>query len=342
MQQKVRELEGKGRLRINRQPDWQDLPPGAAPNKFAAEIAKEAKKQSEKADQNGGPSSKRAPREERSKSRNRREDSEGSHSPNPHERGDQKKKTSKDEEKKGGHAGHGHKHLNPVDFAEGFEDTYIDVPFDGFLLKKHFDYILVDNENVTEYTGKSETKINHMLRIPYKGSLQLVSHLVAQLYYNSRMDHKSEDERVIIDDSIFIRKDEMNECLEFRWVANKKNDIAADCLAYMFSQFPDNKEFDLFQSKLCFDAVDMPKTVKERELELLKKKVLKRVLGVFDDCTYKEDKTNRHLLHFQGRNYEFKVNLETGAVREATEDAIRKRVTSIISNLFEPGNLKYS
>lgn len=338
MQKKVRELEGKGKLRINREPDWQDLPAGAAPNKFAAELANEAKKQAE----NGGHLTKRVPREERSKSRNRRDDSEEDYSPHPHDKADQKKKATKEDDKKCGHGGHNHKSLNPVDFAEGFEDAYIDVPFDGFLLKKHFDYILVDNENVTEYTGKSETKINHMLRIPYKGSLQLVSHLVSQLYYNSRMDYKSEDERVIIDDAIFIRKDEQNECLEFRWVANKKNDIAADCLAYMFSQFPDNKEFDLFQSRLCFDEVDIPKTAKERELELLKKKVLKRVLGVFEDCTYKEDKLNRHLILFQGRGYEFQVNLESGAVRIASDDAIRKRVTSIISNLFEPGMLKYA
>lgn len=81
--------------------------------------------------------------------------------------------------------------------------------------------------------------------------------------------------------------------------------------------------------------------MKEREVDLLKKKVLKRVLGVFEDCTYKEHKTSKYVVVFTGRACEFEVNLETGAVK-STSDEIRKRVVSIISNLFEPGKLRYS
>jgi len=32
----------------------------------------------------------------------------------------------------------------------------------------------------------------------------------------------------------------------FEWVSSKKNDIAADHLAFLLSQFPDDPEFDLF------------------------------------------------------------------------------------------------
>ena len=46
-----------------------------------------------------------------------------------------------------------------------------------------------------------------------------------------------------------IFKEEPNNCLLFKWNASEKNDIIADCLAYFFSQFPENNQFDVFNSR---------------------------------------------------------------------------------------------
>ena len=165
---------------------------------------------------------------------------------------DDKKEVAVEKEKKETEKGkakstHSHSHEHGGDSDD--DSLYVDVPFEAFLLKKNFDYILVDKDDIVGYTGKSETKINQMLRVPYQGSMQLVSHFVSQMYKDSTLNLQSDDDTVIINESIFINKDEDAGVLVLKWVASKKNDVIADCLAYMFSQFPQNKEFDIFHSR---------------------------------------------------------------------------------------------
>ena len=49
-----------------------------------------------------------------------------------------------------------------------------------------------------------------------------------------------------INNDFFISKDESKNLVIFEWVSSVKNDIAADHLAFLLSQFPDDPEFDLF------------------------------------------------------------------------------------------------
>jgi hypothetical protein len=291
---------------------------------------KRVEKKSQKKQEDGA-------RRRRSRSGDRDMSSERSSSGSPRrrtakgERGSEEKdKRPKESEKdkgRGTHSTHSHS-VDPADSDD--ESLYLDIPFEAFLLKKNFDYILVDKEDIVSYTGKSETKINQALKVPYHGSLQLVSHFISQMYKDSRFDMKSEEEAVIINDSIFITKDEDNNYLNFKWVASKKNDIIADCLAYMFSQFPQNKEFDMFQSRQDVNLVDVPSSAKDKDLEVLQKKVIKRISGVFQEATYKLDK---HYLTFKDRECEFHINLKKGTV-ECRDESIKERVFNIVSNLF--------
>jgi hypothetical protein len=78
------------------------------------------------------------------------------------------------------------------------EDIYVDIPIDGLLLKRNFDYILLDKEDIQEYTGKPVTKINQTLRVPYHGTLQLASHLISQMYRDSSVDSSGDVERILV------------------------------------------------------------------------------------------------------------------------------------------------
>lgn len=106
-------------------------------------------------------------------------------------------KEEKKQDDRTSHHSHSHSH-NHHHGSEDTEDTYIDVPFEAFLLKKNFDYILLDKEDLVAYTGRSDIKINQMLRVPYHGSLQLASHFIAQMYKESRFETKCEEEFIIV------------------------------------------------------------------------------------------------------------------------------------------------
>lgn len=203
------------------------------------------------------------------------------------------------------------------------ESLYVDVPIEAFLLKKNFNYILIDKEDILEYTGKSETKINQVLKVPYHGTLQLVSHFISQMYADSRFDIKSDEEAVIINEEIFITKNDIENMLIFKWLASQKNDIIADCLAYMFSQFPSNRDFDIFN-------IDTPKSASESALEGMQKKVSKRVHNTFHNYTYRID---RHYMHFRDGHSEFTINLRSGKI-DSRDDELSSRVKAIVGNLF--------
>ena len=49
-----------------------------------------------------------------------------------------------------------------------------------------------------------------------------------------------------INEDFFISKYEHKNMLTLEWISSKKNDIAADHLAFLLSQFPDDPEFDLY------------------------------------------------------------------------------------------------
>ena len=97
------------------------------------------------------------------------------------------------EEKKSVHSHSDHRQSEETD-----DGSYVDVPFEAFLLKKNFDYILVDKEDIEEYTGKKDTKINQILKVPYFGSLQLASHFISQMYRNSKFETKTEEEFILV------------------------------------------------------------------------------------------------------------------------------------------------
>ena len=78
----------------------------------------------------------------------------------------------------------------PVDEPEEEEDmdgAYLQIEMDGVLVKKNFDYYLIDKEEITDYIRREPTMINQVLRVPYFGSLELANFFVGQLYRESKL-----------------------------------------------------------------------------------------------------------------------------------------------------------
>ncbi len=48
---------------------------------------------------------------------------------------------------------------------------------------------------------------------------------------------------------IYVKKMENQKLLIFDWVASKKNDIAADHLAFLIGQFPDDPDMDIYMNR---------------------------------------------------------------------------------------------
>lgn len=103
-----------------------------------------------------------------------------------------------DDEKDRPRAQSTHSHSHAGHSEDAHEGMYIDVPIEGFLLKKNFDYIMVDKDDIEEYTGRSETRINQMLKVPFTGTIQLVSLMISQMYADSRVDMKSDLDIVVV------------------------------------------------------------------------------------------------------------------------------------------------
>ena len=102
----------------------------------------------------------------------------------------------KPDKRERGNSTHSHSHAG---YSEEPEDNlYVEVPVEGLLLKKNFDYILVDKEDIEEYTGRSETRINQKLHVPFHGGIQLVSFMIDQMYADSRLDVSKDDDCVVV------------------------------------------------------------------------------------------------------------------------------------------------
>lgn len=50
---------------------------------------------------------------------------------------------------------------------------------EGVIIKKNFDYYLMDHDDINDYMGKDPTKIHQILRVPFSNSLELAYFLVA-------------------------------------------------------------------------------------------------------------------------------------------------------------------
>ena len=117
----------------------------------------------------------------------------------------------------------------------------------------------------------------------------------------------------------------------FRWTASQRNDIIADCLAYFFSQFPADANFDLFNSKRPLTPDDTLKTSKDKDMAALERRIIRRISNVFQTATYKID---RHHLTFSDKTFEFSINLKKQRV-DCKDEQLQQRVSSIIASLFK-------
>ena len=66
------------------------------------------------------------------------------------------------------------------------DDHFLSVNLDGILVKKNFDYYLLDKEEINTYIGRDPTYINQILRVPFHGTLELAYFFIGQLYPNSK------------------------------------------------------------------------------------------------------------------------------------------------------------
>ena len=85
---------------------------------------------------------------------------------------------------------------------------------------------------------------------------------------------------------------------------------------------------------LVLSVVENNLSPQDKQLEVLQKKVIRRVSNVFQEAIYKLD---RNIVSFRDRDLEFLIDLKKGSV-EAKDEAIKERVWSIISNLFPLSN----
>lgn len=91
--------------------------------------------------------------------------------------------------------------------------------------------------------------MNQKLHIPFAASLYLVRCFATQLLGDRdkiQVVEVSSRKYIKINTDFFISKSESKKIVVFEWVSSKKNDIVADHLAFLLSQFPDDPEFDLF------------------------------------------------------------------------------------------------
>lgn len=132
-------------------------------------------------------------------------------------------------------------------------ENYIAVNISGVLLKKNFNYILLNEPDVKEFVGKDSISIDQRVHIEYMGTILLAFSLIGEIYNDAEIvDYTPKDvafkkiEAIRLQKDILIYKDETKEELIFEWKSSKKNDIICDCLAYMMSQIPKIKDFDIF------------------------------------------------------------------------------------------------
>lgn len=128
-----------------------------------------------------------------------------------------------------------------------------------------------------------------------------------------------------INDSLIITKDDVSNFLVFKWIAGEKNDIIADCLALMFSQFPNDETYDMF-----YEANKSGESNETKELRL---KLTKRVIGLFSKATYSVTGKELHFdLHDEVQS-KLSVNLETGDIK-CNKESLNSRLESVLGPLL--------
>lgn len=87
------------------------------------------------------------------------------------------------------------------------------------------------------------------MHVPFVASLALVRCFTTQLFGDRdkvQVVELNNRKYIKINQDFFISKSESKKMVILEWVSSKKNDISADHLAFLLSQFPDDPEFDLF------------------------------------------------------------------------------------------------
>lgn len=213
--------------------------------------------------------------------------------------------------KKGHNHGHGHGHGQCYDHDHDHDvpPGFLKLDLEGVMIKKNFDYYLLDHEDINEYMGKEPTKIHQILRVPFANSLDLAYFLVSQIYPKTEKEKDGDGSlvRMKVNKDLVIEKDDTQQFLVFKWVSGEKNDIIADCLALMFSQMPQDPSSDIFYEE--------SRPGETEELKRMRQKVTKRVVGTFKNAFYEVD---GHMLSFNLRNSNKQgvtVNLRSGEIK---------------------------
>ena len=128
-----------------------------------------------------------------------------------------------------------------------------------------------------------------------------------------------------INDSLIITKDDVSKFLVFKWIAGEKNDIIADCLALMFSQFPSDESYDMFQ--------EQNKPGESTETKELRVKLTKRVLGLFSKATYAVQGKELLFDLRDATDTKLVINLETGDIK-SSKDSLTQRFESALGSLL--------
>ena len=73
------------------------------------------------------------------------------------------------------------------------DEAFLSVNLEGVLVKKNFDYYLIDKDEINDYIGREPTYIHQVLRVPFHGSLKLADFFISQLYPTSKFYDSAQD-----------------------------------------------------------------------------------------------------------------------------------------------------
>jgi len=107
---------------------------------------------------------------------------------------------------------------NKFHMTEEELENYIAVNISGVLLKKNFNYVLLDEPDVKEFVGKDSISIDQIVHISYMGTLALAHCLVKEIYAEAEFVnytpkdsvHKRVD-AIKLQKDILIHKDDIKE-----------------------------------------------------------------------------------------------------------------------------------
>lgn len=202
------------------------------------------------------------------------------------------------------------------DFSEG-------EAVNALLLKKEFNYQLVDPEDLSTYTQLTTGVVKQRQLLHYTGSFGILKLKLRQMFDGVR-EVETENPKIEVHNFITLTQETSNK-LVLEWQADLMADMVADAVIAIVLQLGGQNEGQL---ALGLEEVDEEQEKIERNnIHLHKAKVL--LEGMYGDVNVEE---NSDKICFQVDDLEVNVNVFKGSV-ECKDDVVRERITLALGRL---------